>query len=102
MPSFTDSSAATRACPQVGFSNAMRTMSLRMFPGSRGPSSSRFPFPEQLETCAMPTNESLRLDDDQGTLPIEEPRPEYQRETGGVVQSSGLRLAFFIEGELFS
>jgi hypothetical protein len=36
MLSFTDSSAATRACPQVGFSSAIRTMSLRMFSGRRG------------------------------------------------------------------
>jgi hypothetical protein len=44
MPSFTDSSAATRACPQVGFSSDIRMMSLRIFSGRRGRPTRDFQF----------------------------------------------------------
>jgi hypothetical protein len=69
MPRFTDSSAATRACPQVGFSSAIRTMSLRMFSGRRGRPTRDFHFQKQLETLAMPADKRLRLDDHQSALP---------------------------------
>jgi hypothetical protein len=49
MPSFTDSSAATRACPQVGFSSAIRTMSLRMFSARRGRPTPAFYFQNSLK-----------------------------------------------------
>ena len=49
MPSFTDSSAATRACPQVGFSSAIRVMSLRMFSGRRGRPTRDFHFQNSLK-----------------------------------------------------
>jgi hypothetical protein len=40
------------------------------------PPSLRLPFPEQLETLAMPANQGLGFDDDQGLFPIAEARPE--------------------------
>jgi hypothetical protein len=52
----------------------------------------RLPFPGQLETLAMPANQRLWFDDDQGLFPIAEARPEDERETGGVVQSPRLDL----------
>jgi hypothetical protein len=62
----------------------------------------RLPFPKQLETPAMPANQGLGFDDDQGLFPIAEARPEDQGETGGVVQSSWLDLPLLIEGQLLS
>ena len=50
----------------------------------------------------MPTDESLRLDDHQSILPIEQSRPKDERGAGRIRQSSWLGLAFFIEGQLFS
>ena len=66
------------------------------------PTSLRLPFPKQLETLAMPANQGLGFDDDQGLFPIAEARPEDERETGGVVQSSRLDLSLLIEGQLLS
>jgi len=62
----------------------------------------RLPSPEQLETLAVPADQGLGPDDHQGIFPIEQPRPNHERETGGVVQSSRLRLPFFIESQLLS
>jgi hypothetical protein len=78
MPSFTDSSAATRACPQVGFSSAIRMMSLRMFSGRCGRPTRDFHFQNRLETSAMPADKSLRLDDHQSAPPVEQLRPEHE------------------------
>jgi hypothetical protein len=50
----------------------------------------------------MPAYQSLWFDDDQGLFPIAEARPEDERETGGVVQSSRLDLPLLIEGQLLS
>jgi hypothetical protein len=58
---FTDSSAVTRACPQVGFSRAMRLIRSRISLGRRGRPTRESP--EQLEALAMPADESLGLDD---------------------------------------
>jgi hypothetical protein len=49
------------------------------------PANPRFPLPEQFETVAVPADERLRLDDHQGTPPIEQLRPEHEGETSGVV-----------------
>ena len=50
----------------------------------------------------MPANQRLEFDDYQGLFPIAEARPEDERETGGVVQSSRLDLPLLIEGQLLS
>ena len=47
------------------------------------------------ETLAMPPGQGFRLDYHLGILPLKEPRPEYEAETGRVRQSSWLRLSFF-------
>src|SRR5215471_16068873 len=66
------------------------------------PTNLRLPFPKQLETLAMPANQGLWFDDYQGLFPLAEARPDDERETGGVVQSSRLDLPFLIEGQLLS
>src|SRR5271165_4639765 len=43
------------------------------------PTRLRLPFPKQLETLAMPANQGLGFDDDQGLFPIAEARPEDKR-----------------------
>ena len=50
----------------------------------------------------MPADQGLGFDDYQGLFPIAEARPEDERETGGVVQSSRLDLPLLIEGQLLS
>ena len=50
----------------------------------------------------MPADQRLWFDDYQGISPIAEARPEDERETGGVVQSSRLDLPLLIEGQLLS
>ena len=42
------------------------------------PANPRLPFPEQLETSAMPADKGLRLDDHQRALPVEQLRPEHE------------------------
>ena len=76
-------------------------MSLRMFSGIRGPNL-RLPFPEQLETFAMPANQGLGFDNEQGLFPIAEARPEDKRESGRVVQSSRSDWSLLIKGQLLS
>jgi len=49
MPNFTESSEATRAWPQVRFSCAICTMSLRMFSGIRGRPACDFHFQNNLK-----------------------------------------------------
>src|SRR5260370_15873085 len=51
--------------------------------GQARPANPRFPFPEQLETTAMPSDERLRLDDHQSAPPVEQFRPEDEGETSG-------------------
>src|SRR5258705_8403537 len=60
------------------------------------------PFPKQLETPAMPANQRLGFDDDQGLFPIALARPEDETDTGRVVQSSRLDLSLLTEGQLLS
>ena len=48
------------------------------------PANPRLPLPEQLETSAMPADKGLRLDDHQRALPVEQLRPEHERESRGV------------------
>src|SRR5215469_4075011 len=105
MPSFTESSEATRACPQVGFSRAICTMSLRMFSGIRGRPACDFHFQNNLKplrcqpikvsglTMTKASFQSQRRD---------KARPEDETDTGGVVQSSRLGLSLLIEGQLLS
>src|SRR5262249_18736741 len=100
MPNFTESSEATRAWPQVGFSCAICTMSLRMFSGIRGRPACDFHFQNNLKPLRC--QPSLWFDDDQGLFPIAEARPEDETDTGGVVQSSRLGLSLLIEGQLLS
>ena len=59
---FSDSSAATRACPHVEFPWAICTMSLRMLSRKFGPTSLPLPFPKQLEALAMPADQGRRFD----------------------------------------
>jgi len=66
------------------------------------PTSLRLPFPEQLETLAMPANQGFGFDDYQGLFPTAETRPEDETDTGGVVQSPRLDLPLLIEGQLLS
>jgi len=66
------------------------------------PPSLRLPFPKQLEALAMPANQRLGFDDYQGLFPIAKTRPDDERETAGVVQSSWLDLPLLIEGQLLS
>jgi hypothetical protein len=40
------------------------------------PTSLRLPFPKQLETLAMPADQGLGFDDDQGLFPIAQSRPK--------------------------
>ena len=73
-----------------------------MFSGIRGPTSLRLPFPKQLEPLALPADQGLGFDDDQGVFPIAEARPKDEGETGRVVRSSRLDLPLLIEGQLLS
>jgi hypothetical protein len=66
------------------------------------PTGLRLPFPKQLETLAMPANQGLWFGDDQGPFPLAEARPDDERETGGVVQSSRLDLSLLVESQLLS
>ena len=100
MPNFTESSAATRACPQVGFSFAICTMSLRMFSGSRGRPACDFHFQNNLKPLRCQPIKVSGLTIHQGLFPIAEARPEDETDTGGVVQSSRLDLSLLIEGQL--
>jgi len=50
----------------------------------------------------MPADQRLGFDDYQGLFPIAEARPDDERKTGGVVQSSWLDLSLLIEGQLLS
>ena len=52
---------------------------LANFLGQLWPPTPRLPTPIQLETLAMPADESRRGDDGERLLPVEEPRPEHQR-----------------------
>src|SRR6266566_7107234 len=42
------------------------------------PANPRFQLPEQLETSSMPADKSLRLDDHQRALPVEQLRPDHE------------------------
>jgi hypothetical protein len=64
------------------------------------PTSLRLPFPEQVETFAMPADQGLWFDDYQGLFPIAEARPEDERGPGGAVQPSWLDLQLLIKGQL--
>jgi len=48
----------------------------------------------------MPANQGLWFDDYQGLFPLAEARPDDQKETGGVVQSSRLDLSLLIQSQL--
>ena len=50
----------------------------------------------------MPADQRLGFDDYQGLFPIAEARPDDERKTGGVVQSSCLDLPLLIECQLLS
>jgi hypothetical protein len=80
IPSFNHNSAAIRSSAQVGFSFTVRTISRRIFVGSRG-----LPFSisnlEQFESLAMPPDQSLRLEDAQCFSPVEPLRPKDQRKS---------------------
>ena len=69
MPSLS-SSPWMRGAPQSGFSRLSLRISSRTSLGSAGGQGSDFPSPEQPEALAVPGNDSLRLDDDQGRSPI--------------------------------
>ena len=50
----------------------------------------------------MPPDQRRRFDDEQGGLPIEESRPEDQRDTSRIRESVRPDLMFLIEGQLLS
>ena len=50
----------------------------------------------------MTADQGLGFDDHEGPPPIEQARPEDERETGRVAQSSRLRLPLFIESKLLA
>lgn len=70
--------------------------------GQARPTSLRLPSPEQLEALAMPADERFRLDDQQGLFPIEQARPQHEREPSGVLQSSRLHLVLFTKSQLLA
>jgi len=50
----------------------------------------------------MPTNESIRLDDHERCLPIEQARPKQQAQSGGVGESVWSDLMVLVVGEVLS
>src|SRR4029077_16309352 len=114
IPSFTESSAAMRSSPPVGFSCTMRPLA----PGRvllphahnqlakifRNPRSSqpRLPPPKQLEPLAMPADEGLRLNNHQCRSPVEQLRPYNQGEARCVAEPAGPNLVFLVERQLFA
>src|SRR6516165_8527390 len=99
MPNFTESSEATRAWPQVRFSCAICTMSLRMFSGIRGRPACDFHFQNNLKPLRC---QPIKVSGLTSLFPIAEARPEDETDTGGVVQSSRLGLSLLTEGQLLS
>jgi len=63
---------------------------------------SRFPFPKQSESAAMPTDQSIRLDDCQSILPVEETGQSGKRKPNGVGGSLTFCFSFDIKAELLS
>ena len=61
-----------------------------------------FPFPKQTKALAVPANQRVRFDDDQGIPPIEPPGESAKRETDRVGRSTRPNLAFDEKAELFA
>jgi hypothetical protein len=97
IPSFTDSSAAMRSSPQVGFSYTMRTINRKGFAGNPPSSQPRLPPPRQLEPLAMPADEGLQLHNHQCRSPVEELRPSRQGEARCVGEPAGPNPVFLGE-----
>jgi hypothetical protein len=68
---------------------------------SRSASLSRLPSPERPVRSAMPFKECLRLDNDQGFTPIEEPGEQDHESACSSVRTSRPQLAFLKQSELF-
>lgn len=62
----------------------------------------RFPTPEETEALSMPTDKGLRLDDNQGILPIEESRKQNHRQASRVGRSSRFDLELQIKCQLLA
>src|SRR5215469_15219595 len=101
MSNFTESSEATRAWPQVAFSCAICTMSLRMFSGIRGRPACDFHFQNNLKPLRCQPIKVSGLTMTKASFQSQR-RPEDETDTGGVVQSSRLGLSLLIEGQLLS
>jgi hypothetical protein len=58
--------------------------------------------PEPFETLAMPTDQSVRLDDHQSVSPIEHTRSQHQTPASRGRQQLGFQFAFLLESQLLS
>src|SRR6516225_9016203 len=95
MPSFTESSEATRAWPQVGFSCAICTMSLRMFSGIRGRPACNFHFQNNLKPLRC---QPIKV----SGLTMTKASFQSQRRDQRMRQTRALGLCLLIEGQLLS
>ena len=84
MASFRESSAATRIWPQVGFSFAMRTINSRISSGRDGRPGPDFQRQKNWKPFRCPTDQGVRFDNYESTLPVEHPRPQHESETSHV------------------
>src|SRR6516225_9004165 len=101
MPNFTESSEATRAWPQVGFSCAICTMSLRMFSGIRGRPACDLHFQNNLKPLRCQPIKVSGLTMTKASF-HRRGKTEDETDTGGAVQSSRLGLSLLMEGQLLS
>ena len=70
--------------------------------GQLWPARFRPPLPKQLESHAVPSDQSVGPDNEQGIPPTEQSGPEYETESRGIIQATRLDLVFRIEGQLLS
>src|SRR5215470_4313294 len=102
MPNFTESSEATRAWPQVGFSCAICTMSLRMFSGIRGRPACDFHFHNNLKPLRCQPIKVSGLTMTKASFQSQRRDQRMRQTRAESFNRLGWGLSLLIEGQLLS
>src|SRR6476646_6886707 len=101
MPIFSNSSSAMRSSPRRIACCQLENQLSRSGGNARSSGTLRFPFPEQTEALAMPTDQRVGFDDGERFAPIEEMRQSAECKANGVCSPSWFNFSLDEKTELY-